>query len=86
MGVIAHKVERVFPEAVTKDKTGFRSVAYSMLIAPIIESIKELNELVMELFKTSKENTREIASLKEENKALKNYICKQDPKAPFCKK
>ena len=42
MGVIAQNVEKVFPEAITRDNKGFRSVAYSMLIAPLIESTKEL--------------------------------------------
>lgn len=46
MGVIAQKVEKVFPEAVLKDEKGVRSVAYSMLIAPTIEAIKEINKSV----------------------------------------
>ncbi len=46
MGIIAQEVEKIFPEAIFKDKKGFRSVAYSMLIAPIIESIKALKEMV----------------------------------------
>lgn len=46
MGVIAQKVEKVFPEAVSKDEKDVRSVAYSMLIAPTIEAIKEINKSV----------------------------------------
>lgn len=64
LGLIAQEVEQVFPEAVSISKDGTRSVAYSMLIAPIIESIKSL-------FKSSDENSREIASLREENEELK---------------
>jgi hypothetical protein len=41
MGVIAQKVEKIYPEIITKDKDGYRSVAYTMLIAPIIEAIKD---------------------------------------------
>lgn len=70
LGVIAQTVEKVFPEAVSKDKDGFRSVAYSMLISPIIEAIREMN------FKTKK--------LEDENKMLKVYLCERDPNAPFC--
>ncbi len=73
MGVIAQKVETVFPEAVSKDKKGFRSVAYSMLIAPIIESIRELDQ-----------RTKKIEDLENENKLLKDYLCAKDQNAPFC--
>ncbi|WPU64042.1 tail fiber domain-containing protein [Peredibacter starrii] len=80
MGVIAQEVQKVFPEAVSTDKkSGIMSVAYSKLIAPIIEAIKDLFGQVTAL-------KREVASVKEENAALKAYICGKDPKAPFCKK
>lgn len=100
VGVIAQDVEKVFPEVVKTDsKTGFKSVAYDHLVAPIIEAIKEL-------FGMTKENTRAIASIKEENKelkarlnkaeqtnkkleaensAVKAYLCQKDPSAGFCK-
>jgi hypothetical protein len=63
MGVIAQKVEKVFPEAVSRDDKGFRSVAYSMLIAPIIEAIRGLDKRITELFKTSDSHSRSIASM-----------------------
>ena len=70
LGVIAQTVEKVFPEAVSRDKNGFRSVAYSMLISPIIEAIREMNT------KTKR--------LEDENQMLKSYLCERDPAAPFC--
>jgi prepilin-type N-terminal cleavage/methylation domain-containing protein len=44
MGVIAQNVQSVFPEAVEKDndETGYLSVNMSALIAPLIESVREL--------------------------------------------
>ena len=42
MGVIAQDVQKVFPEAVHADEQGILSVNYYMLIAPIIEGMKEL--------------------------------------------
>jgi len=89
IGVIAQEVEKVFPEAVLTDKDGFKSVAYSNLIAPVIESIKDL----LKRINSSEQNlNREIASLKKENakkgdeiEAMKSYICSKDKKAPFCK-
>ena len=40
--VIAQEVEKVFPDAVKTDSEGMKSVKYGNLVAPIIESIKEL--------------------------------------------
>jgi hypothetical protein len=42
MGVIAQDVEKVFPDAVTDTDKGFKTVNYSSLIGPLIESVKEL--------------------------------------------
>ncbi len=54
LGVIAQEIETVFPEAVSTDATtGLKSVAYSDLIAPLIEAIKdqqnEINQLKAEV-------------------------------------
>ncbi len=42
LGVIGQEVEKVFPEVVSTDSDGYKSVAYSQLVAPLIEAIKEL--------------------------------------------
>ena len=42
IGVIAQEVEQVFPQAVSTDNEGYKSVAYARLAAPMIEAIKEL--------------------------------------------
>ncbi|RYZ93139.1 MAG: tail fiber domain-containing protein [Proteobacteria bacterium] len=55
LGVIAQEVEAVFPQAVTTSKNGIKRVNYPMLVAPLIEAVKEMNAT----------HTREIASLKE---------------------
>ena len=70
LGVIAQDVEKVFPEAVSKDSKGFLSVAYSALIAPVIEAIREMDGRQREL--------------EEENRILKDYLCAKDSEAPFC--
>lgn len=44
MGVIAQEVEAVFPEAVSTDGQGYKSVAYAKLVAPLIEAVKELKK------------------------------------------
>jgi hypothetical protein len=42
LGVIAQEVEEVFPEVVSTDNKGYKSVDYSKLTAPLIEAVKEL--------------------------------------------
>ncbi|MDY6903114.1 MAG: tail fiber domain-containing protein [Thermodesulfobacteriota bacterium] len=43
LGVIAQEVEKVYPEVVKTDsQDGYKSVAYSKLVAPLIEAVKEL--------------------------------------------
>lgn len=42
IGVVAQEVEEIFPEVVHTDSQGYKSVEYSKLVAPLIESIKAL--------------------------------------------
>lgn len=41
-GLIAQDVEKVYPELVSTDEGGMKSVEYTGLIAPLIEAVKEL--------------------------------------------
>ncbi|MEK2646676.1 tail fiber domain-containing protein [Bdellovibrio sp. BCCA] len=96
IGLIAQEVEKNFPEAVRTNSEGWKSVAYQNLVAPIIDSIKELYILVMS---ENQRQDREIASLKEnnavlnskvddlekQNKALKDALCEMNPQSKICK-
>ncbi len=93
MGVIAQEVEQVFPEAVDTDSEGFKAVGYTKLIGPLIESTKELAGLckmnesqLAKLQSVVAEQSREIASLKQENTELREAICEINPKSKICKK
>ncbi|MBI5894039.1 MAG: tail fiber domain-containing protein [Deltaproteobacteria bacterium] len=57
IGLIAQDVEKVFPEVVSTDKNGMKSVEYANLVAPLIEAIKE--------------QQKEIETLRAEVEALK---------------
>ncbi len=49
-GVIAQEIERIFPEMVIEDRfDGMKRVDYDQLVAPLIESVKELSERNQEL-------------------------------------
>jgi|GEM_PF-1386943 len=49
IGLIAQDVEEQFPELVTTDQQGFKSVDYAKLSAVLLEAIRELNTRVAEL-------------------------------------
>lgn len=81
MGLIAQDVKEVFPEAVSTSKDGLYSVAYSKLIAPIIESLRELfnnqkqaDQKIAINEETLQEQGRAIAQLEEENQELRDRL------------
>ena len=49
IGVIAQELEEVFPELVSTNEDGMKSVAYGNLVGALIESIKELKGEITEL-------------------------------------
>lgn len=63
IGLIAQEVEKEFPELVSTDNEGMKSVNYSGLVAPLIEAVKELKQ-------QNEEQTREIEKLQEQVKRL----------------
>ena len=55
IGFIAQDVEKVFPEVIVKDKDGNYSMALQNLTAPIVEAIKEQQEMIDDLKSTVKD-------------------------------
>ncbi len=43
IGLIAQEVEAIYPEFVSTDSNGYKSVNYASMVSPLIESIKELD-------------------------------------------
>jgi hypothetical protein len=58
LGLIAQEVEKVIPQVVTTDASGFKAVEYSKLVALLIEAVKE--------------QQKKIDALSAENQSLKN--------------
>lgn len=48
-GLIAQEVEKVLPEAVQKDKDGYRSLAYGNMVGLLVEGMKEQQQSIKEL-------------------------------------
>ncbi|MCM2351501.1 MAG: tail fiber domain-containing protein [Bacteriovoracaceae bacterium] len=106
-GLIAQETEKVIKRSsirnsgiVTYDEKSDRyGVRYSELIAPLIKAVQEVytsSQAVIDDISLLKSNDaskdREIASLKndnkklkQENEAVKSWICDQDTKSSFCK-
>lgn len=92
IGLIAQEVEKVFPDAVATDASGYKSVAYQNLIAPVINAIKEIrdwmfktDERIQLLEEGRKQDHAAMDELKKQNETLKAYLCQKDPAAPVCK-
>jgi len=79
IGFIAQDLEQVYPEVVKTDKkTGFKSVMYDKLVAPLVEAFKalvaRLNDTDGRVAALEAENAakgREISSVKMDNEQLK---------------
>jgi hypothetical protein len=65
MGVIAQEVEEIFPEAVSTDEQGYKSVAYGKLIAPLVEAVKEQQNQIKELKEENEASKAEIHEIKQ---------------------
>ncbi|GEM_PF-1244858 len=78
IGVIAQEVQEQFPTAVKEDiDSGFLRVDYAVLVAPLIEAVKELASWLSE-------HDERLEALEAENAMLKGYLCEKDPNAPMC--
>ena len=82
-GVIAQEVEEVLPEAVSTDANGFKAVKYPNLVAPLIESTKELygmcqasEEQLQSLQTALDAQGRRISSVESENASLRTRVQK----------
>ncbi len=65
IGVIAQEVETQFPQAVTTDSNGYKSVNYPSLVAPLIEAVKELYSKLLGHDEQLEQQSRQIASIDE---------------------
>lgn len=80
MGLIAQEVEKIFPELVgdMKDVSGntFKTVQYGNLVAPLIESVKELSYLHDQDKKKIEDLKSEVDQMKKDIEFLRSQIKK----------
>lgn len=73
IGLIAQELEAVYPEMVSTDEDGHKSIAYSRLTVPLIEAVKEL--------KTENDSlSSRLDAMEKENAALKARLEKVEKK------
>ena len=63
IGLVAQEVEALFPELVSTDSQGMKSLSYSKLIAPLIEAIKEQQGQISELANQVQQQQTQIEQL-----------------------
>jgi hypothetical protein len=81
-GFIAQEVQKIIPDAVNVRKDGYLELNVDPIHWAVVNAIKDFFH---KWFEDSSELHREVASLKAENTAMKEYLCKKDPEATFCK-
>lgn len=62
-GVLAQEVEQVYATMVSTDSNGTKAVAYSELLAPIIEAIRDINTRIDELTIKAQEQSARLDAL-----------------------
>ena len=51
IGIIAQEIEKVLPEIVVTKSNGYKAVRYELIVALLIQAIKELNEKIDKMSK-----------------------------------
>ncbi len=64
IGLIAQEVEDIFPEAVSTDNQGYKSVAYAKLVSPLIEAVKTLKAENEQLKQRNEDIIDQLAEIK----------------------
>ena len=64
IGVMAQEVEAVYPQLVSTDKHGLKSVAYGAMVPVLLESIKEQQAMIDDLKIENPQLKKDIAAIK----------------------
>ena len=64
IGLIAQEVEKEFPELVSTDNEGMKSVNYASMVAPLIEAVKEQQEQIENLTDKNNDFQQQIDDLR----------------------
>ena len=74
IGLIAQEVEKLFPELVSTDRNGYKSVNYTALIPIMIQAIKEQQQQINELRAGKQSQAQQIEQLQNQQASLVNRL------------
>ena len=74
VGVIAQNLKQIFPNSVTKDDKGYYQIRTDEMFYAAINSVKELNNNITNLFSKINNYIVRINKLKQENQELQNRL------------
>lgn len=76
IGLIAQEVEKIFPDLVTTDVNGIKSVQYGNLVAPLIEAVRTLADRVDSLVSQYLDQQEQIDTLSDRVAQLEAAVAK----------
>jgi hypothetical protein len=74
IGLIAQEVEKILPEVVDADDNGYKSIQYSVMVALVIEAIKEQQNTIIEQQQKYKEQQNTIIEQQQKYDALSSQL------------
>ncbi|MCM1338561.1 MAG: tail fiber domain-containing protein [Muribaculaceae bacterium] len=76
VGVIAQDLQKVFPNSVYEDKSGFLKIKWDEMLFATINAVKELDQKIVSLVKRTFKIESQLAKLEKENVLLKSQVDK----------
>ena len=74
VGVMAQDLQKIFPNAVSKDKKGFLQIRFEDMFYALVNSVKELAQKIEDLFTKVAQGQKDLVTIKSEHKDINKQI------------
>ena len=74
VGVMAQDLQKIFPNAVSKDKKGFLQIRMEDMFYALVNSVKELAQKIEDLFTKVARGQKDLVTIKSEHKDINKQI------------
>ena len=78
VGVMAQDLQKIFPQAVSKDPKGFLQIRIEDMFYSLVNSVKELAQKLEDLFDKVAQGIKDVATIKTEHKDISKQISALD--------